>query len=99
MKPPPQLVPLTRGRSSPRKRGPSLDSRLRGNERSLWLVLSETHRLLIIVAVAVASSGFTEAVMFALRLTALALALLVSTAARADDVADFYRGKELRLII
>jgi len=35
-----------------------------------------------------------------LRLAALALPLLFfSSAARADDVADFYRGKELRLIV
>src|SRR5262245_5350954 len=40
-----------------------------------------------------------EAVMFALRLAALVLAVLFNASARADDVADFYRGKELRLII
>jgi tripartite-type tricarboxylate transporter receptor subunit TctC len=41
--------------------------------------------------------GFTEAPM--LRLAALVLALLFNASAYADDVADFYRGKELRLII
>jgi len=37
--------------------------------------------------------------MFALRLAALVLAVLFNASTRADDVADFYRGKELRLII
>src|SRR5689334_7987338 len=41
--------------------------------------------------------SFTEAPM--LRLAALVLALLFNASAYADDVADFYRGKELRLII
>ncbi len=34
-----------------------------------------------------------------LRLAALVIALLFNAGAHADDVADFYRGKELRLII
>src|SRR5215831_108233 len=34
-----------------------------------------------------------------LRLAALALALLFGDSVYADEVADFYRGKELRLII
>src|SRR5262249_36646697 len=34
-----------------------------------------------------------------LRLAALALALVFGASAHADEVADFYRGKELRLII
>src|SRR5207253_8883704 len=37
--------------------------------------------------------------MLAPRLAAFVLVSLASTAARADDVSDFYRGKELRLIV
>src|SRR3954451_3302157 len=37
--------------------------------------------------------------MLASRLAAFVLVSVASTAAQADDVADFYRGKELRLIV
>src|SRR5262245_34195561 len=41
----------------------------------------------------------TRSPMLAVRLAALALAALVPASAHADAVADFYKGKEVRLII
>src|SRR5262245_5887007 len=104
----PLHAPLTQSVRPPRKWGPDKTlpckpghprSPLAGNERCVWLVLSETHGILIIYGSRRRQLWPMEAVMFALRLAALVLALLFNASARADDVADFYRGKEFRLII
>src|SRR5438045_2331881 len=52
----------------------------------------------VALALGLPAPGYGGALM--LRLAALALALpFLIPAARADDIADFYRGKELRLIV